>query len=181
MDAASPSSRRLMHPAEDEATEPEDPYRAYWNALKTKYATTNLLTSYSLDLSPLPPNWAVITINVTEDRTTMFISRHQRDHQPLIFCLPLDRQGRREGDADDDLFTFDAGCAEMNDIVAQSDAGARGAKNIVELQDKIAWWDLRFALDKRMEELVANMEFVWLGAFKVRSFYKHGPAHLTDK
>ena len=35
-------------------------------------------------------------------------------------------------------------------------------------QAKIAWWDSRKQLDQRMKDLVENIEFCWLGAFKVR-------------
>ena len=32
--------------------------------------------------------------------------------------------------------------------------------------DKIEWWNVRKALDSRMRQLVKNIEFCWLGAFK---------------
>jgi separase len=155
----------------ESSDEPTDPYKAYWSSLKAKNTAPNLFTMDNYDLSVLPANWAVITINVTEDRTTMFVSRHQRDHPPLVFCLPLDRQGRREGDSEEDLFTFDAARAELSEIIKLSDQGAREAKDVHDVEGKKAWWEMRHLLDKRMEELVANMEFVWLGAFKVRFHY----------
>lgn len=107
----------------------------------------------------------MITINVSDDRNTMFISRHQNGHEPIVFCLPLDRQGRREGD--DDIWTFDAAIGELETIVKASNEGARRAKHITTSEGKSEWWAERRALDKRMEELCVNLEFVWLGAFKV--------------
>jgi separase len=109
----------------------------------------------------------VISINVTEDHNTMFISRHQRNHQPLVFCLPLDRQGRREGEDEADLFTFDTAAHEMEDIIRSSNESARNAKSVETREQKVAWWEERYGLDKRMEEMLLNMEFVWLGPFKV--------------
>ncbi|WVQ78257.1 hypothetical protein IAT38_000341 [Cryptococcus sp. DSM 104549] len=138
--------------------------RSYWKMVKTKYTNNPLLGAESSSLDILPPDWAVVSINISEDRNTMFISRHQRDHEPIVFCLPLDRQGRREGD--DDIWTFDTAVGELEDIIKLSNEGARRAKGITSTEGKAEWWAERRALDKRMEELCVNIEFVWLGAFK---------------
>ncbi|WWD01675.1 hypothetical protein V866_008621 [Kwoniella sp. B9012] len=141
--------------------------RGYWDKIKTKYLTNSILSlssEPSKELNNLPPEWAVITINVTDDRNTMFISRHQRDCEPIVFCLPLDRQGRREGE--DDSLTFDSALAELQDIIDCSNNGARTAKNVVSREEKLAWWEERYRLDKKMKDLCESIEFVWLGAFK---------------
>lgn len=141
------------------------PLRAYWEAVGRKYDQNILLEPQ--DLSHLPPHWAVISINVTEDRTTMFVSRHQANEAPLVFSLPLDRQGKREGEAEEDLFTFDVGTAQLKAIIEESNETSRSAKTVETKEGRIAWWNKRFELDKRMKELVETMEFCWLGAFKV--------------
>lgn len=139
--------------------------KSYWNALRLKYSSDLLPSSH--DTSALPANWVVISINVTEDRTTMFISRHQANHEPLVFTLPLDRQGKREGEAEADLFTFDAAVKLLQGIIDESNEGARNAKHVIDKEGRIAWWEKRYELDKRLEELCQTMEFCWLGAFKV--------------
>lgn len=128
---------------------------------------TLLPLSEELDMSRMPSNWCAISINVTEDLNTMFISRRQRDHEPVIFTLPLDRQGKREDD--DATFGLREALAELRDIIKQSDQSSHAAKTIdnTDKAAKVAWWNLRKGLDKRMEEMLANIEFVWLGAFKV--------------
>jgi separase len=146
-------------------SESERTLRTYWEAVRAKYAANGFVTGLVPDLGSLPSDWAVVSISVTDDRNTMFVSRHQKGHEPIVFCLPLDRQGRREGD--DDLFTFDAAVAELADIIRSSDEGARAAKSVEGPDGKAAWWANRKALDKRMEELLSNLEFCWLGAFKV--------------
>ncbi|WRT66903.1 uncharacterized protein IL334_003868 [Kwoniella shivajii] len=138
--------------------------RSYWEMVKAKYLSNPLLPVDSSSLNSLPTEWAVISINVTDDHNTMFISRHQRNHQPIVFCLPLDRQSRREGE--DDLWTFDSALAELEGIIKSSDEGARAAKTLTEREDKLAWWENRFALDRKLKELCEGIEFVWLGAFK---------------
>ncbi|KAK8870007.1 hypothetical protein IAR55_000577 [Kwoniella newhampshirensis] len=148
----------------DDLDDHDGQLRSYWDMIKTKYQSNPLLVPEVSSLDTLPPEWAVVSINVSEDRNTMFISRHQRDHEPIVFCLPLDRQGRREGE--DDIWTFDTAVEELSDIIKCSDNGARNAKDVSTKEGKLAWWAERHALDKRMEELCVNIEFVWLGAFK---------------
>lgn len=154
----------------DPSTNLDDPtgdLRDYWTAVKARHVSHSLPASGEYDLSSLPTDWAVISINITEDRNTMFVSRHQNGHDPLVFCLPLDRQGRREGDDEEDIFTFSAALAELKEIVDTSDYTARNAKHIKDRQGKMDWWTTRTSLDKRMEEMLLNMEHVWLGPFKV--------------
>lgn len=112
----------------------------------------------------LPHNCAVVTITVTDDLATMFVSRQQRDREPLVFCLPLDRQSRRDGD---EAFTFETATAELREIIQASDNAAQTAKTVSSREGKAAWWAERHALDKGLEELLATIEFCWLGAFKV--------------
>lgn len=148
----------------DDLDDHDGKLRSYWQMIKSKYESKHILAADAISLEDVPANWAVITINVSDDRNTMFISRHQNGYEPIVFCLPVDRQGRREGD--DDIWTFDAAVEELETIVKASNEGARRAKHITTSEGKAEWWAERRALDKRMEELCVNLEFVWLGAFK---------------
>jgi separase len=82
-----------------------------------------------------------------------------------VFVLPLDRQNKRDPRAD--LFTFDDGLGELRDIVNCSDESARVAKHKTTPEERTEWWATRRALDERMKTLVDNVEYCWLGAFKV--------------
>ncbi|KAL7422127.1 separin protein [Cryptotrichosporon argae] len=139
--------------------------KTYWSMVRARHAAA-FLPSEPHDLSALPADWAVVSINVTDDRNTLFVSRHQRGRSPLVFCVPLDRQGKREGEDEDGLFTFDAARDELRDIIATSDENARSSKQCTTREDKEVWWETRNSLDKRLEQLVASIEFCWLGAFK---------------
>jgi len=163
----SPSKERLGKclGSADSDSDDKQSLQAYWETVKLKHATSGYITGDIADLDGLPANWAVVSISVTDDHNTMFISRHQKGHEAIVFCIPLDRQGRREGE--EDLFTFDAGVAELSDIIRSSDEAARAAKTVQGQEGKAAWWAGRKALDKRMEEMLSNLEFCWLGAFKV--------------
>lgn len=116
----------------------------------------------------LPEGWSVVTINLTDDQNTLFISRQQGNREPLVFAVALNRQCKKEDD-EDEQFTFEAATSELRNIIQSSDDTARNAKNIDTRDGRIEWWNTRKALDKRLESLLREIEYSWLGAFKVCS------------
>lgn len=152
-------------PSTDDDSDDEEALRSTWTSISTRLQAPILGSSSPLDLTALPSNWAVVSISVAPDHSTMILSRHQKDHPPLVLCLPLDRQGKREGE--DNPLPFQVALGELRDITQTSDEQARVAKNIDTKEGKQGWWVGRFELDKRMGELVTGMEENWLGAFKV--------------
>ncbi|KAI6127502.1 peptidase family C50-domain-containing protein [Pisolithus croceorrhizus] len=119
--------------------------------------------SLSSEISKLPPRWTIIHIILTPDKSTMFLSRVS-SASSLIFCLPL--HSRSGGD--EPHLTLDEALTELRDIVRLSDDGARRAAHVRndDPADRAAWWAERTALDKRLQELLENIEFCWLGGFK---------------
>jgi separase len=159
--------------SEDEEDTPRDvkSLKQYWETIRAKYQAHTLdPTSLSFtQADKLPANWTVVNISVTEDKNTMLVSRQRANIEPLIFCVPL--KGRRESDEDEHL-TFDDALDELREIIRLSDEGTRRAVHVKnnDQQARASWWAERSALDKRMQELLENIEFCWLGAFKVRAF-----------
>lgn len=158
--------------------EGERSVQSYWNFISEKYS--NYLPSLSSFATPatelLPSNWTVISITLTEDKNTLFITRQAAKHDPLIFCVPL--HGRRDTDDDDSdgavgegRLSFDAAVRELKEIVRLSDEGTRGASAASGggREARVRWWADRAELDKRMKLLLEDIEFCWLGAFKVRN------------
>ncbi|KAH0826731.1 cysteine peptidase C50 [Lanmaoa asiatica] len=127
-----------------------DGQRSYWSALEKKYSSLVLSPSSLLETTPkLPHNWMVIHITLTPDKSSMFVSRlHTPSSQPLLFC-------------EDALH-------ELREIVRLSDEGTRRAAHVRsdDVQARAGWWAERAALDKRLQALLENIEFCWLGAFK---------------
>ena len=142
--------------------------KAYWESVRARYQSQILDAAHlsKAAADQLPENWTVVNISITEDKSTMFVTRQRAATEPLIFCLPL--KGRRESDEDEHL-TFEDAMTELRTIVELSDEGTRQASNVKgdDMQARAAWWAERSALDKRMQELLENIEFCWLGAFKV--------------
>jgi len=124
--------------------------------------TINLPELSRSQLDALPQNWTVIHINITEDKSTLFISRQRREEQPLVFCIPL------KGREDQDQLSFDDSLTELDDIIKKSNETTKRAVHIKDDQAaRAGWWKERAELDGRMKDLVENIEFCWLGAFKV--------------
>jgi separase len=164
---------------EDESTTSNSPLAEYWNAVRTRYQS-RILDPSSLSTSQmigLPSNWTVIHINVTEDKSTLFITRQEGGEDcrsPLIFCVPL--KGRRDsgnGQDEEEHLTFENALDELKDVVRLSDEGTKSAIHIKadDQKARTSWWKTRVELDTRMRELLENVEFCWLGAFKVRFLY----------
>ena len=114
----------------------------------------------------LPDGWSVVTINLTEDQNTLFISRQQSNREPIVFAVSLNRQNKKEED-DEAEFTFQAAMSELRAIIESSDDTARNAKSVDTREGRIEWWNIRKTLDKRLETLLKDIEYSWLGAFKV--------------
>ncbi|KAF5368828.1 hypothetical protein D9758_003030 [Tetrapyrgos nigripes] len=147
--------------------------KEYWESVQQRYRayTLNaetLLSASTSSLAELPSYWTVVHITVTEDKNTLFISRQRGGGkaQPLIFCVPL--KGRRDGGEEDDQhLTFEDAIGELEDIVRLSNETTKVAASIRnDSAARAKWWKERGALDTRMKELLENIEFCWLGAFK---------------
>ena len=142
--------------------------KSYWESIAERYEAP-CFESQRMSISQvdaLPPQWTIVNVSITEDRHTMFVTRQRAGQRPLIFCLPL--KGRREGQEDEHL-TYDDAITELKEIIRLSDEGAQQAGS-VKKDDKagrVAWWKGRTDLDRRLKELLTDIEFCWLGAFKV--------------
>lgn len=160
----------------DEALE-DKVTKEYWEALRSHHKDQSLdLTTLSTSRSTeLPPNWTIVHICITEDYSTLFITRQNcgpDQPKPLVFCVPM--RGRREsdGDEDEEHLSFDDALSQLSQIIKSSDEGTRAAAHIHrdDMAAREQWWKDRKELDTRLKELLSNIEFCWLGAFKVCSW-----------
>ncbi|KAF7305053.1 Cysteine peptidase C50 [Mycena kentingensis (nom. inval.)] len=155
--------------SDDEPDEDEQALQDYWEYIRAKYQgqAPDISTMSASQMAGIPRNWTVIHIGVTDDRSTLFVTRQYGDDtatNPLVFCVPL--KDRREGEQSDHL-TFDDAMREFDDIIRLSDEGTRSAINVKDKPEaRSLWWKERTALDLRLRELLENIEYCWLGAFK---------------
>ncbi|KAI8971333.1 peptidase family C50-domain-containing protein [Trametes punicea] len=179
--------RPLSSDSEDDEPVDDEDLKTYWESIAKRYEAQcfDMARMSIHQADQLPPHWTVITVSVTQDRHTMFITRQRAARKPLIFCLPL--KGRREGQEDEHL-TYDDAINELQDIIRLSDEGTRQAANVKkdDRSERMAWWKTRSELDTRLRELLADIEYCWLGAFKTiftptRDVSEHDLAALRSR
>lgn len=137
----------------------------YWNRLRSKYEwPSGLDDAGSADV--LPNNWTIVNVSVSDDKSTLFVSRQRAKSQPLIFSIPINRQGRKENE--DEPLSFEDGIRKLQDVLGESDRIAKAAKDVAsdDRSARVAWWAKRAALDKQLGDILNDIEFCWLGAFK---------------
>ncbi|GJE92064.1 cysteine peptidase C50 [Phanerochaete sordida] len=167
-----PKARFVSFGSDDEDGEDQgssrDALKKFWDTVGAKYRN-QVIDSTSLAaprLASLPQHWTVVSISVTEDCNTMFVTRQRPGREPLIFCIPL-KERRETVDEDETFLTFDDAIGELKEIIHLSDEGTRQAQHVIKDRAAISqWWADRAALDERMKDLLNNIEFCWLGAFK---------------
>jgi separase len=176
----------LLGPSEDdmdvdEGKPNERSLKEYWKSVQSRYQT-KLLDPESLCSSQtktLPSNWTIIHVHLAEDKSTLLVSRQECGESagnPLLFCVPL--KGRRDdgtGDEEEHL-SFEDAMAEFAEIIRLSNAGTKAAVHVNKDDEEARskWWKQRNDLDTRLKDLLENIEFCWLGAFKVRILLKRG-------
>ncbi|ROW14377.1 hypothetical protein VPNG_03897 [Cytospora leucostoma] len=112
----------------------------------------------------IPQEWTVISISLSDNKHDLCISRLQTGQSPYVIRLPLERATSR--DADNEVFNFQQGRAELLDIIKQANATCHTKRDFSVKGAKTAWWAEREALDVRLKELLLRIEQVWLGGFK---------------
>lgn len=169
----SPNGSALPPPAPAKFQKNEDEpdfdgeYQGYWKTASEHHSAAKFDPEHlsRSTVERLPHNWTVVSITVSEDRRTIFVSRQRPHRQPLLFIIPL--EGRREGE--EEVITFQGALEEFEEIIRLSDETTRSAEQITKTdrRQRCNWWAERTKLDTRLRELLENIEFCWLGAFKV--------------
>ena len=114
-----------------------------------------------IDILPLP--WTAVSLSLNEQCDELYVARYRRGQSPLLLRLPFSRQKSEE---DDDLFDFQVGKAELQEIIELSNYSCHSSVETSMKGAKTNWWSEREALDRRLQELLINIENIWLGGFR---------------
>jgi len=159
-------SAALIDATHDQKTAPFE-----WPSMTTTTTTNNspplTPTAFQQEyINPLPAPWTTLSLSLDPAATSLSIARYRANQPPLILRLPFSRH--QDEDLGTEPFDYAAGKEELRDIIQRSntschnnskaDLAAKGAKS--------AWWSEREALDRRLQELLLNMEEMWFGGFK---------------
>ncbi|GIZ39366.1 hypothetical protein CKM354_000275300 [Cercospora kikuchii] len=112
----------------------------------------------------LPRSWTAVSLSLNEQCDELYVARYRNGQTPLLMRLPFSRQ--QPEDDDDNLFDFVVGRAELQEIVELSNYSCHNSMDTSVKGAKTNWWSEREALDRRLQELLINIENIWLGGFR---------------
>jgi separase len=112
----------------------------------------------------LPRAWTAVSISLNDAEDELLLTRYRTGQSPFILRLPMARHKSR--DLDEEIFDFHAGKREMLEIIELANFSAHDARHMSVKGAKTQWWAEREALDKRLAELLVNIENIWLGGFR---------------
>ncbi|KAI7280935.1 hypothetical protein KC345_g4466 [Hortaea werneckii] len=114
----------------------------------------------------LPKPWTCVSLSLSHDCSELYVARYRAGQSPLIVRLPFSRRSPEEEDEDEDDFDYHKGKAELRDIIEASNYTCHNTNGGEAKTAKRNWWSEREALNKRLHELLINMENIWFGGFK---------------
>jgi separase len=116
----------------------------------------------------IPNDWTAVSITLSEDHNELCIARYRANKAPFLLRLPMTRNKMQdiEDSEESPAFDFESGKAELQEIIELSNYSCSKPPSAMTAEAKQSWWNEREALDLRMQELVVNIENIWLGGFK---------------
>jgi separase len=116
----------------------------------------------------IPNSWTTVSLTLSEDHNELYIVRYRANQAPFLLRLPMTRNKMQDMEEDEESPTFDyeSGKAELQEIIELSNYSCSKPPSAMTPETKQSWWEEREALDLRMQELIINIENIWLGGFK---------------
>lgn len=137
-----------------------------WPELKArkKAMLVNLQEFQQEYIDIIPRTWTAISLALNEDCDELYVTRYESGFSPFVLRLPMCRHSSR--DVAEEEFSFKDGQRDFEEIIELSDFSTRSAKDMTSKEARLQWWAEREALDTRLQELLLNIENIWLGGFK---------------
>lgn len=116
----------------------------------------------------IPSTWTAVSLTLNEDHSELYIVRYRAKQAPFLLRLPMTRNKMQDLEEDEEsaAFDFESGKAELQEIIELSNYSCSKPPSTMTKETKQSWWAEREALDLRMQELLLNIENIWLGGFK---------------
>ncbi|KAH7406149.1 peptidase family C50-domain-containing protein [Phaeosphaeria sp. MPI-PUGE-AT-0046c] len=145
----------------------------------SNYTVTTVSDFQKEYIDTIPTTWTAISLALNESRNELYITRYESGLSPFVLRLPLARHASR--DMDEEEFSFEDGKRDFDEIIELSDFSTRTAKDMTSREARQQWWTEREALDTRLQELLLNMQNIWLGGFRgIFSQHDRQPALLAS-
>jgi separase len=115
-------------------------------------------------INTIPKPWTAVSLALDESCTSLYVARYRADQTPFIVRLPFSRH--QDEELGDETFDYAAGKEELQEIIQLSNTSCHNNGDLSAKGAKSKWWNEREALDRRLQELLINMEDMWFGGFK---------------
>jgi separase len=115
-------------------------------------------------INTIPKPWTAVSLALDESCTSLYVARYRAEQTPFIVRLPFSRH--QDEELGDEAFDYAAGKEELQDIIQLSNTSCHNNGDLSAKGAKSNWWSEREALDRRLQELLINMEDMWFGGFK---------------
>ncbi|OQO08695.1 hypothetical protein B0A48_06565 [Cryoendolithus antarcticus] len=112
----------------------------------------------------LPEPWTAISLTLDEDCTELIIARYCRNNAPIFLRLPFARH--KPEDVSEEKFDYHTAKSEIQEIIQRSNASCHNNDDVSSKGAKSSWWTERETLDRRLQDLLLNVEEIWLGGFR---------------
>ncbi|KAI7544416.1 hypothetical protein KC331_g6825 [Hortaea werneckii] len=136
------------------------------NVAKPGQESLSAATFQEQYIDVLPKPWTCVSMSLNHDCSELYVARYRAGQSPLIVRLPFSRRSPEDDDDDEEEFDYHRGKAELQDIIEASNYTCHNTSGGEAKAAKRNWWSEREALDKRLHELLINMENIWFGGFK---------------
>ncbi|KAK3719543.1 separin protein [Vermiconidia calcicola] len=147
-------------------TQPEDSEPLTWprhcNGSSFETVTATEFQEKYVDI--IPKSWTAVSLCLSEDCSELYIARYRSGQSPLIVKLPFTRH--KPDEVEGEAFDYQKGKAELQEIIELSNYTCHNPGSLDAKGAKSKWWKEREALDRRMHELLINIENIWFGGFK---------------
>jgi separase len=115
----------------------------------------------------LPKPWTTVSLCLSEDGSELLLARYRSGVIPFVLKLPFSRHKPGEDDGPDEpAFDYRKGKAELQEIIELSNYTCHNPGSLDARGAKTKWWKEREDLDRRLHELLINIESIWFGGFK---------------
>ncbi|KAG7878718.1 hypothetical protein KL938_003861 [Ogataea parapolymorpha] len=112
--------------------------------------------------SVLPSNWVTVCLDLDMNSGCLLLTRYGPKQDPVFIKLPLERHliGRHA--------SFGSAVQELEAIIQESDRTTRiEVTSLVKTRaDRANWWAQRKSLDRRLKQLLWEIDSHWFGCFK---------------
>ncbi|RMY47784.1 hypothetical protein D0865_08464 [Hortaea werneckii] len=136
------------------------------NVAKPGQESLSAATFQEQYIDVLPKPWTCVSMSLNHDCSELYVARYRAGQSPLIVRLPFSRRSPEDDDDDEEEFDYHRGKAELQDIIEAANYTCHNTSGGEAKAAKRNWWSEREALDKRLHELLINMENIWFGGFK---------------